>query len=103
MAGNINGSLGCAFSAFQRKMVTEYLGWQVGIIRQLKRPDQFVTQNFDLEWRESSYGIHPDVDHFSAARVFDVAGIDIYHPTADRLTGSEIAFGGDLARSMRSA
>jgi beta-galactosidase len=101
MAGNINASLGCAYAAFQRQMVTEYLAWQVGIIRALKRPDQFVTQNFDLEWRESSYGIQPDVDHFAAARAFDIAGIDIYHATADRLTGSEIAFGGDLARCMK--
>jgi beta-galactosidase len=101
MAGNVNASLGCAYAAFQRQMVTEYLAWQVGIIRALKRPDQFITQNFDLEWRESSYGIQPDVDHFGAARAFDVAGIDIYHATADRLTGSEIAFGGDLARCMK--
>jgi beta-galactosidase len=48
MTGNVNGSLGCAYAAFQREMVTEYLAWQVGIIRSLKRPDQFVTQNFDL-------------------------------------------------------
>ena len=41
------------------------------------------------------------VDHFAAARALDVAGIDIYHPTQDRLTGTEIALGGDLARSMR--
>ena len=101
MSGNINASLGCAFSAFQRQQVTEYLAWQVSVIRSLKRADQFVTQNFDLEWRGSSYGIQPDVDHFAAARPFDIAGIDIYHPTADRLTGSEIAFGGDLARSMK--
>ncbi len=101
MVGNVNASLGCAYAAFQRQMVTEYLAWQVGIIRALKRPDQFITQNFDLEWRESSYGIQPDVDHFSAARAFDIAGMDIYHATADRLTGSEIAFGGDMARCMK--
>ena len=101
LAGNINASLGCAYAAFQRQMVTEYLAWQVRIIRSLKRPAQFITHNFDLEWRESSYGIQPDVDHFAAARAFDIAGIDIYHPTADRLTGSEIAFGGDLARCMK--
>jgi beta-galactosidase len=101
MAGNVNASLGCAYAAFQRQMVTEYLAWQVAIIRALKRPDQFITQNFDLEWRESSYGIQPDVDHFAAARAFDIAGIDIYHATADRLTGSEIAFGGDVARCMK--
>ena len=103
MVGNINASLGCAYSAFQRQMVTEYLAWQVGIIRSLKRRDQFITQNFDLEWQGMSYGIQPEVDHFAAARVFDIAGIDIYHATADRLTGSEIAFGGDEARSMKRA
>ena len=103
MAGNINASLGCAYAGFQRKMVTDYLAWQVKIIRALKRSDQFITHNFDLEWRASSYGIQPDVDHFAAARSMDVAGIDIYHPTEDRLTGSEIAFGGDLARGMRHA
>jgi beta-galactosidase len=103
IAGNVNASLGCAYAAFQRTMVTDYLAWQVRIIRQLKRPDQFITHNFDLEWRASSYGIQPDVDHFAAARAMDIAGVDIYHPTEDRLTGSEIAFGGDLARSMRRA
>ena len=70
MVGNVNASLGCAYSAFQRQMVTEYLAWQAGIIRSLKRPDQFITQNFDLEWRGSSYGIQPEVDHFcGCARV----------------------------------
>ena len=103
MAGNVNASLGCAYAAFRRRMVTEYLAWQAGIIQSLKRRDQFVTQNFDLEWRGSSYGIQPEVDHFAAARPFDIAGIDIYHATADRLTGSEIAFGGDLARGMKRA
>jgi beta-galactosidase len=101
MAGNVNASLGCAYATFQRKMVTDYLAWQVRIIRSLKRSDQFITHNFDLGWRESSYGIQPDVDHFAAARAFDVAGIDIYHPTEGRLTGAEISFGGDLARGMR--
>lgn len=100
MQSNVNASLGCAFSYFQRRMVTEYLAWQAGTIRQLKRPGQFITQNFDMDWRGYSYGIQSDVDHFAAAAAFDIAGIDIYHPTADRLTGVEIAFGGDLARSM---
>ncbi len=45
--------------------------------------------------------IQPEVDHFAAARALDIAGIDIYHPTQDHLTGAEIALGGDLARSMR--
>jgi beta-galactosidase len=41
------------------------------------------------------------VDHFAAARALDIAGIDIYHPSQDVLTGTEIAFGGDMARSLK--
>ena len=99
--GTINASLAAAFAEFQRGLVTEYLAWQAKLVREHARAGQFVTQNFDLDWRGYSYGIQPAVDHFAAARALDVAGIDIYHPTQDHLTGTEIAFGGDLARSMR--
>jgi beta-galactosidase len=99
--GTINASLGSEFSKFQRQQVTEYLAWQAGIVNEYKRPGQFVTQNFDLDWRGYSYGIQPDVDHMAAARALDVAGIDIYHPSQDQLTGTEIALGGDLARSLK--
>jgi beta-galactosidase len=100
--GAVNASLTSAFAEYQRSLVTSYLTWQAGIVREIKRPNQFITQNFDMEWRGFSFGIQPDVDHFAAARALDVAGIDIYHPSQDHLTGTEIAFGGDLARSMRS-
>ncbi len=99
--GSINASLSSAFAEFQRGLVTDYLAWQASLVRAHARKNQFVTQNFDLEWRGYSYGIQPAVDHFAAARALDVAGIDIYHPTQDHLTGAEIAFGGDLARSLR--
>jgi beta-galactosidase len=99
--GAVNASLTSAFAEYQRGLVTDYLGWQAAIVREIKRPDQFITQNFDLEWRGYSFGIQPDVDHFAAARALDIAGIDIYHPGQDHLTGAEIAFGGDLARCMK--
>jgi beta-galactosidase len=99
--GSINASLSSAFAEFQRGLVTDYLAWQAALVREHARKGQFVTQNFDLDWRGYSYGIQPAVDHFAAARALDVAGIDIYHPSQDLLTGTEIAFGGDLARSMR--
>lgn len=102
MVGTVNASLASEFSKFQRKLVTDYLAWQVAIVDSYKKPGQFVTQNFDLEWRGYSYGIQPDVDHFAAAKAMDIAGIDIYHPTQDQLTGIEISLGGDVARSMKS-
>jgi beta-galactosidase len=99
--GSINASLNAEFSKFQRSLVTDYLGWQAKIVREYKKPDQFITHNFDFEWRGYSYGIQPDVDHFAAAKAVDIAGVDIYHPSQDKLTGAEISFGGDVARSMK--
>ena len=102
MTGSINASQLAEFSKFQRKLVTDYLAWQAAIVNEYKHPGQFVTQNFDLEWRGWSFGIQPDVDHFAAARALDIAGVDIYHPSQDDLTGTEISFGGDVARSMKA-
>jgi len=98
---SINASMTNAFQDFQRGLVSEYLGWQAKLVRDHARPSQFLTQNFDLAWRGFSYGVQPEVNHWNAARSLDVAGIDIYHATQSRLTGNEIAFGGDLARSLR--
>jgi beta-galactosidase len=98
----INASLSSEFAKFQRLLVTQYLAWQAGIVREYKRHDQFITQNFDLEWHGYSFGIQPDVDHFAASKAMDIAGIDIYHPSQDHLTGAEISFGGDVTRSMKA-
>lgn len=94
--GTINGSLGAEFEKYQRTLVDRFLEWQAGIVGEYRREDQFVTQNFDFEWRGYSYGVQPSVNHFHAARPLTVAGVDIYHPTQDALTGAEIAFGGGL-------
>ncbi|BEV00623.1 beta-galactosidase [Novosphingobium olei] len=101
VTGTINASLGNAFAEYQRGLVNEYLAWQAGLVRAHARPKQFLTQNFDLEWRGYSYGVQPEVNHWQAARPLDVAGVDIYHPSQGALTGAEIAFGGDLARSIK--
>ncbi len=99
--GSINASLKSEFAKFQRKLVTDFLAWQTKIVKEYAKPNQFVTQNFDLEWRGYSFGVQPEVDHFAAAKALDIAGIDIYHPTQESLTGIEISFGGDMARSMK--
>lgn len=102
MTGSINASQNAEFARFQRQLVTGFLLWQRKIVNEYKRPDQFTTQNFDLGWRDGSYGIQPDVDHFATAKALDIAGVDIYHPSQDRLTGAEISFGGDLTRGMKN-
>ena len=99
--GTINGSLGAQFEKFQRTLVDEFLSWQADIVNEYRREDQFITHNFDFEWRGYSYGVQPDVNHYHAAKALTIAGTDIYHPTQDDLTGAEIAFGGDMTRSLK--
>ena len=99
--GTINGSLGAEFEKFQRTLVDEFLSWQADIVNEYRREDQFITHNFDFEWRGYSYGVQPDVNHYHAAKALTIAGTDIYHPTQDDLTGAEIAFGGDMTRSLK--
>ncbi|MGN1377631.1 MAG: beta-galactosidase [Dorea sp.] len=99
--GTINGSLGAEFEKFQRTLVDEFLSWQADIVNEYRREDQFITHNFDFEWRGYSYGVQPDVNHFHASQCMTIAGVDIYHPSQDELTGAEIAFGGDMTRSLK--
>lgn len=101
VTGTINASLAAAFDAFRRDLVTEFLAWQRSIVDDYRLPHQFVTQNFDYEWRGHSFGIQPAVDHFAAARTVTLAGVDIYHPGQDELSGKEIGFGGDVSRSLK--
>lgn len=102
VAGTVNASLGAEFDRFRRGQVSRYLAWQASIVREYAREDQFITHNFDFDWSPGwSYGLQPVVDHFQAASCLDLAGADIYHPSEDGLTGKEIAFCGDLTRSLR--
>lgn len=108
--GTINGSYACAFAKFQRYMAEEFLIWQSDIVKEYLRPDQFITQNFDYEWKSFgspgqqdgySWGVQPDICHWHSAKALTLIGTDIYCFVQDRLTGREIAFGGDLMRSLR--
>lgn len=100
--GTINASFGAEFEAFQRHLVTEFLLWQRRIVDEYRRPEQFVTHNFDFEWRSYSFGCQPDVDHADAAQAVTIAGCDIYHPSESRLTGAEIAFCGAITRGLKN-
>ncbi len=99
--GTINQSLAAEYAKFQRKLVTDFLAWQSKIVEKYKRPDQFITQNFDFEWHDYSFGLQPEVDQFAAAKCMTVAGCDIYHPSQDALTGAEITICGNIARALK--
>lgn len=102
MDGTINGSLKAEFEKFRHQIVTDYLEWQVKIVKEYATETQFVTHNFDFEWRGQSYGIQPEVNHFDASEPLDIVGGDIYHPSQSLLTGAEVSFGGDVLRSLKN-
>lgn len=108
--GCCNAGLACCYESFLRKTAAEYLKWQSGLVAEYKREDQFITHNFDFEWKKFgadisqdgySYGVQPGLNHSEASGAVSLAGTDIYHPTQDELTGAEIAFGGDEIRCLK--
>lgn len=110
MRGCINAGLAGEFERFQRSLAADFLKWQAGLVGEYKREEQFITHNFDFEWRKFgadiaqdgySYGVQPDINHYEASEAVTLSGTDIYHPTQDNLTGAEIAFGGDSVRSLK--
>ncbi|MFI3212981.1 MAG: beta-galactosidase [Eubacteriales bacterium] len=99
--GTINGSFGAEFAKFQRVLVDEFLMWESNIVSEYLTEEQFITHNFDFEWRGHSYGMQTDVNHKTASKAVTLAGCDIYHNTQNLLTGKEIALGGDIMRSLK--
>ncbi len=101
--GTINGSLAAEYAAFQRSLVTDFLQWQRKIVDEYRRPEQFVTHNFDFAWEPfHAAGLQPEVDQDQVAQALTVSGCDIYYPSAGKLTGMELHFGSDLARGLKN-
>lgn len=110
--GSVHGGYIGAFEEYRRELAAEFLAWQASIIREYKREDQFITHNLDYQWKElsgegiqmgRSDGLQPDLNDYEVSKCLDIAGTDIYFPCADDFTGEEIAFGGDLIRSLKKA
>ena len=110
LRGSVNGGLICRYKEFLRSRAAAYLSWQADIIKEYQRDDQFITHNFDFEWKKFgadvaqdgySYGVQDGINHWEAAKCLTLSGTDIYHPTQDALTGAEIAFCGDEIRCLK--
>ena len=84
------------WSRWSQMRVTDFLAWQAAIVREYRRPDQFVTTDYG--------GIAKrDVDEFQIAKVLDVVADNPYHGTQDHMDGQAQAYQGDLARSLKHA
>lgn len=94
--GIINPGWKLEWERYQRSLVTDFLGWQARLVREYAEPRQWVTQDFHGATRYA-------VDSQEISKFLDVAAINPYHDTQERLDGWWISFAGDLARSMKRA
>jgi beta-galactosidase len=82
------------WSRWEQMRVTDFLAWQAALVREYRRPDQFVTTDF-------GGAMHNDVNEEAIAAFLDVPAINVYHGTQDHFDGAEQALNEDFARSLR--
>ena len=82
------------WSRWEQMEVTDYLGWQAALVRQFRRPDQFVTQDFGSVMKKN-------VNEWEVARSLDIVADNIYHGTQDSMDGAAQAEQGDFSRSLK--
>jgi len=91
--GILNPGYKLEWERFQQKIAADFLSWQAAIIRELKRPDQFISHDFA--------GIPTDVDLYEVTKALDIPAVNIYHGMQDELSGIEISFAGAFVRSLQ--
>lgn len=84
------------WTRWEQMRVTDYLSWQAKLVRQYRRPDQFVTQDYPDN-------MHRDVNDFEVAKALDVVAINPYHGTQDHMDGASQSMAGDFYRSLKHA
>ena len=77
------------WSRWSQMRVTDFLPWQAALVRQYRRPDQFVTTDFAAAMRR-------DVNEEAVAGVLDIPAINIYHGTQDHFDGAQQVLAGGL-------
>ena len=82
------------WSRWEQMRVTDFLAWQAALVRQYRRPDQFVTTDFGGAMRA-------DVNEEAIANVLDIPAINVYHGTQDHFDGAQQSLNEDFARSLR--
>ncbi len=92
--GILNPGYKLEWERFQQQIAADFLAWQAAIVRELRRPGQFVTHDF-------VGGLPGDVDQTEIAKCLDVVSTNVYFATQNDFSGEEIAFSGDLNRSLK--
>ncbi len=94
--GILNPGYKLEWERYQRGLVTDFLAWQAAIVREYKRPDQFITQDF-------TGGPQTRVDQPEIAAFLDFPAVNPYHSVQDELDGMSPSLSGDLCRSLKQS
>ncbi|WP_193391175.1 beta-galactosidase, partial [Candidatus Symbiothrix dinenymphae] len=77
---------------YTRKCIAEFLNWQVDIVNEYKRDDQFVTHCFMPSFQT--------IDQVASFRQMQYPAINIYHAVQNGQDGWYIAYSGDFMRTV---
>jgi len=75
--GNTDPPYDLAWRRFQARLTAEFIDWQADLVRELARPDQFVTTCLAMN--------RPAVDNVRAMRELDATAVNLYFPMQDAL------------------
>ena len=92
--GILNPGYKLEWERFQQNIIADFLAWQAAIVREIKRPEQFVSHDF-------VGGFPSDVDQYETAKALDIPAVNIYMGLQDEMDGEFIAYCGDINRSLK--
>jgi beta-galactosidase len=79
--GNTDPPYDLAWRRYQARLTTEFIEWQVSLVRSMARPQQFVTTCLALG--------RPALDAVAVGGTLDVASVNVYFPMQDGLAYPE--------------
>lgn len=80
--GNAQPQYDIEWRQYQRSLVLDMLGWECDVAAELRRDGQIIVDDFDLK--------RPGLDEVRAARMLDVAGVNVYTSTQRWLAKDDI-------------
>ncbi|RXH55550.1 beta-galactosidase [Granulicella sibirica] len=92
--GTISTGYKLEWSRWEQMRVTDYLGWQAKLVREYRRPDQFITQDYGGAMRRN-------VNEHEVSKVVDIDAVNPYHGSQDHFDGQNQAMQGDYTRSLK--
>jgi len=82
------------WSRWEQMRVSEFIAWQADLVRQNRRPDQFITHDYGGMMKL-------DVNEVTKAAPLDVIANNIYHGTQDHMDGAWQTEQSDFSRSLK--